>query len=363
LIDAPAGTPAETRTSRVPGMIAPVDDGGRIRFRAVPAGVYRVTVHCPEEVLRDGPRTLEVGPANIDGIAWKVGPGGGIRVRVTDAKERPVPGAAFRVVWPLADGSDARTVMPLNADGDGRYDLLGILFHGTYGIEATGGHSGSSTIAVGEGSAPVDATLRLAGASTIAVHVRTTAGAAVDGVVVSAVDGDRLVQGVALGDGRFRLGPLERGAYDVEILDGVNPPLNAAGAPGKKIAVDGQRDVEQTATVDRSENIRGRVVDASGASGAGVWVTAACGVDDDTHPSLQLRQLLLHLDRNRQRVVTRPDGTFELDGLAPGVRCRIRAERPGGAIGFAADVTSGANNAVVTLPASGAQATATATPR
>jgi hypothetical protein len=350
-IDAPMSASPETRASNVPALVAPIGAAGHVRFRAVPPGLYRVSVRCHGEVLRAGPRAIEVGSGARVSAAWQVGPAGGIRVRVTDARDRPVPGAMFRMVWPTPAGVQSRTVMPLSADASGRFDQLGILFPGHYTVEATGGHEPASTaVEVGD-SGTIDARLRLAGASYVTIRVRDARGSAVDDVVAGALAGDRVIQGIPLGEGRIRVGPLEGGAYDFQVFDGVNPPVSAAGAPGKTLVAD-DADLELPVTILRDATIHGRVVDPSGRAAGGVWVSAACGAANDSPFSLQ--QILFGLRLKDKRRVTSADGSFELSGLHPGVSCTVRAERPGGPTGLSRDVPSDARGVVVNLSAADA---------
>ena len=223
----------------------------------------------------------------------------------------------------------------------------------------------------------VDATLRLSGSGSILVTVQTAAAEPIDDVKVSAkvaLDpsaadastatanaspslaagdaappgggplGPRVMNGVSLGNGHFRIGPLTKGRYQVLVADGVNPPVRPDRAPDGVVEVTGRAIVETTVTLSRGQRIRGRVVDGAHQPMPDVWVSATCRPesapgDDSKTPAVG----------STKRVMSDPEGRFVLGGLEARTLCTVRAEQPYGSVGLQGDVHPG-DEVAVTLP-------------
>jgi hypothetical protein len=376
----PAAPPPGTTV--LPVMMSAIEPSGAVRFPAVPPGTYRVSIQSPELALAEGPRTIEVGASDVKDIVWKVDPGLGIIVHVVDGAERPVPNGRFRLVWPEAGKGRGRITMPLSADADGRYEVPGVLYPAVYTLEPDGGYTGAPVdVDLREGQGKVDAIVRLAGKGVVLVKVRTAGGEPVDDVKVtaaalndaarpppsaaSASAADRPegsgpanrpgpppppILATALGNGRFRIGPLDGGKYELQVTDGVNPVAPAPGSPDALVTVASGATVEAVVTLDRRSSIRGRVVDAAQQGVPDVWVKATCRAPDRA-ASRSTEPLLPQPSR---RILTDPEGRFALDGLAANNVCSVDADQPGGASGTATDVHPGDADVTVVLPALGA---------
>ena len=347
--DPPSGA-GETTLSAVPTMVAPIEPDGEVHFRSVTSGAYHVVVQCPEKVLGDGPTTLEVRAADVQGLTWRVDDGLGVVVHVVDEAARPLPGAPFLLLWPAAAPGGSTPTMPLWADEAGRCEVPGVLYPGTYTLQPQRGYEGPPVeVELRAGNGKTDATLRLDGSGSILVAVQTGSGEAVDDVTVSATRGPgaeradaavsapRTVAAVALGDGRFRIGPLSDGVYRVEATDGVNPPATTntevtAGAPR-----------QTTIVLDRGDAIRGRVVDGANQPVPDTWVSATCrqdGAGAENQPRAPPRG---------RRVVSDPQGRFTVGALQHGTLCTVRAEQPYGSAALKEDVRPG-DDVTLALP-------------
>jgi hypothetical protein len=357
-----ASKPADPHGPPVPAMMAGIGPEGDVRFRGVPPGTYHVVVQCPDHLLADGPTSLEVADKDITNLRWEVDAGLGLTVHVVDEVDRPVPGARFVMMWPPPPQGGARPVMPLTADADGRYQVPSVLRPGTYRFEPAAGSDGQPLeIELHDGQGKTDATLRLRGAGAIVVNVKTADGAAVDDVTVRAVASSasggadasaapsRMFTGMPLGGGRFRISPLDRGRYWVQVLDGVNAPDESQEPSSGVVDLGARADIETTVTLDRGGSVRGRVVDGARQGVPDVWVSAKCGHDG---MGIVAASLLPDFEGADHRVVSDAEGRFTIAGLTRRGACTVRAEQPYGATGVLRDVRAG-DEVVVALPSLG----------
>jgi protocatechuate 3,4-dioxygenase beta subunit len=346
----PPGDTGESTTSAVPIIMAPIEPNGQVRFRSVSSGAYHVVVHCPDKVLTDGPRTLEIRDADRDGIVWTVDDGLGIVVHVVDEANRPVPNAPFQFLWPPRGPRASRLLMPVATDQGGSVEIPGVLYPGTYTAKPDVGYEAAPVdVDVGHGaSTKTEVTLRLAGTRSILVTVRSAGGEPIDDVKVSAkmlalagaadasTGGQQVRAAVALGNGRFRIGPASTGRYRIEAADGVNPVVS--------VDADASRgDGSVTLVLDRDASIRGRVVDSKNEPVADVWVTASCRSADavSDRPARAFAA--------GRRVLTDPEGAFTLTQLTRTAACQLRAQTSSGAVALANDVHPG-DTASIQLP-------------
>jgi protocatechuate 3,4-dioxygenase beta subunit len=379
--------------AKVPSLQANIEADGRVHFRAVPAGRYHAVVRCVDALLHEGPTTVDVERKDVGGLVWRVDAGARLVVHFVDETDRPVAGARGVILFPARRPGDQRTAMGLLADADGKTEYPGSLYPGTYTIRPDSGYDGDPVdVELRDGKDQVGATLRIRGRASILVSVQTPEKEPVDHVTVSAVrvaetataagpaaagasttpeasratpavapsvasnEGPsalaRSFNAVALGNGRFRVGPLTPGRFHLRVSDGVNP--DPSGQPDGQLVELRTGVVETTITLQRGASIRGRVVDASNQPMPNVWVSADCRPREQSSP---LDAILRHPPPGfvaaGRRVVSDPEGHFTLGGLALGVPCALRAEEPFGAIGLKTDARVGDDNVTIALPALG----------
>jgi hypothetical protein len=341
---------------RTPTFTASVGANGVVRFPAVAQGHYHISVRCSQNVLRDGPRTLDVGRDALSDLTWKVGPGAGLTVLTVDDRDRPVPGAEFFVRF------QSGVSVAGNTNDEGRHDVSGELYPGSY--EITSGRlfrADPVRVDLGEASSTVTAKLKMAGNASIIITVRARGGAPLDGLLVTAVASDPSAKAEApapakspprmdtfiagaLGEGRYRITPLKPGRYEVRVDDGANAAVRGSCTVAAGDAT--QVSIE----IDRGGRIRGHVVDDDGVPVPDVWVSASAVTDGDAdRPPIAQRML-----GGQTRTLTDPDGRFALDRLTGGdTAYTVRAEQPAGAVAVKQGVRVGDSDAVVVLHAAG----------
>ena len=350
-------TPSEGATSPLPSMKAPIDITGAVEFSAVPPGTYSVDVLCRNHVLRDGPRVVTVGSDDVSGLLWKVGLGLALEVRVIDELEEPVPHAPFMLQIPQAAGAPPAYMMA-TTNTQGTYEYTTTLLPGRYVVKANGTLDGEPVVVdLEEGQGKATATLRVEGSSYVTVNVRTSEGEAVNNVVVAAhPTGEAAAAidtaapqrpgaiGAAIGDGRYRVGPIKPGRYEVSVDDSVNP----SSAPSRaSVLVSSRAEAEATITLERGGSISGSVRSSAGAPLADVWVSVARA----EAPSDSRAGLFAAMNRSRgmspgHRVLTDAEGRFRLEDLESGASFDVRAEALKGGVAIAKGVRTGE---VVTL--------------
>ena len=335
--------------------VAHIQPDGSVRFEGVQAGDYGVTVRCIGRLLRAGPRTLVVGADSIAGLTWTVADATTLAVRIVDDRKQPRPFVPFVLRKPDLDGR-GRAITVYNTDALGRFEVPG-LPAGEYTVEPGRGYRGEPvTVALREGVVRADATLVLGGSGTVEVEVVAASGTSIDRVRVSALEVQpalvidakpaKPIQAVALGLGRFRIGPLPAGTYVVTADDGINPPVRAPG--GGSVEVHHGTTTRVALRLPPAVALSGRVSDASGAPAANVWVSATRVLDDAASPRLPPFE-----GSGIGRVLTDEEGRFELDGLVQSARYTVRVSEPYGSAAVVRDAMPGAPLAVV-LPAAGA---------
>jgi hypothetical protein len=398
----PPGSKLEPGDAKVPSLQANIAADGRVHFRAVPAGRYHAVVRCVDALLHEGPTTVDVERKDVGGLVWRVDVGARLVVHFVDESDRPVAGARGVILFPARRPEEQRTAMGLLADADGKTEYPGSLYPGRYTIRPDGGYDGDPVdVDLRDGKDQVGATLRIRGRGSILVTVQTPEKEPVDDVTVSAVriaetataagpaaagasstpEASRAtpavapsvaskegppsalagsLNAVALGNGRFRVGPVTPGRFHLRVSDGVNP--DPSGQPDGRLVEFRTGVVETTITLQRGGSISGRVVDASNQPMPNVWVSADCRPREQSSP---LDAIFRHpppgFAAAGRRVVSDPEGHFTLGGLALGVPCALRAEEPFGAIGLKTDARAGGEDATISLPALGTIAGTAAT--
>jgi hypothetical protein len=349
LYDPPSVSDERPGRAAVPAMMTAIEADGSVHFRAVPAGIYHATVQCAHHMLADGPTTLQVAETSIKDVVWKVDPGLALTVHMVDEADNPLPGALVLLGTPRIAAS-----VPLEADASGQCEVPRVLYPGIYRLTPAGrGYEGDPvSVVLREGSGKVEATVRFAGHGSIMATVQNArsepiedmrvtatlvAAAALSGSNSGGVDADvpsgRVFGGVSLGRGRFRLGPLPPGRYEVHASDGVNEPIRAGGPSG---VFDVDRGVVAAMiTVDRSGSIRGVVVDQSHQPVPDTWVSAQC--QETAVDPIWARTLA---GRPKQTMSDK-EGRFVVKDLRADARCTVRAEQPFGLAGGKSDVSAG----------------------
>jgi protocatechuate 3,4-dioxygenase beta subunit len=362
-----------TKTPAVPVLVASIGEGGTVAFRSVPTGTYHVTIQSPDLQLVGGPRILDVPAAGVDDQEWKVDVGLGMVIHVVDETERPIPRSPIRIVWPERAKRQGALTMPVVADAEGTYRVPQVLYPGIYRIEPGGGYDGAPLdVDLRDGMAALDVTLKLRGRGAIVASIKANDGQPLDSVTVTAAlvkspdstagtpgtagastTGTSVPMrrvGVAVGGGRFRIGPLPDGIYRLEVSDGVNPPTPAGDSPKATVRIASGADVEVDITLDRGATLRGRVVDEARQPVADAWVSAVC-TGSTKSPTLGLGAGIA--SSGGSRVLSDLDGRFVLRQLAPAAECTVRAEQPYASAGVLQGVHADDGELAIVLPALG----------
>jgi protocatechuate 3,4-dioxygenase beta subunit len=292
---------------------------GAVSFAAVPPGKYYVTVRCHAQMLRDGPRVLDVAADDLSGLLWTVSAGASLRVLTVDERDQPVAGVDFVVRLP-SFGAYADDSLEARSDASGRYDIEGILSPGTYELVAASYYSATPVKVQVRADEQNVAKLRLAGSAAIEATLRA-GGQPVEGMRVIAVSLDAAGGGSAselnpavaieLGAGRYRMTPLPAGRYEVHVEDGINPSVASESvelANGKKALVE--------ITLERAGKISGRVIDDRGSPVADAWVTTIADALTAVRGASMQRAAFATL--LPARVLTDAQGEFSFERLAGG---------------------------------------------
>ncbi len=310
------GTTANPRGEFAVGGLAP----GRYRLVAEAPGHAR-TVLRQLAVPRPSPLVVELGAAGV------------IEGTVRQADGRPASGAEVSFVG----GSELVTV---TAGARGGYSAevapAGYRVVAVRGRE-TGAFPGLVSVTAG-GTASAD--VQLGQAAVVAGRATDGAGAPVAGaqaVLTPARNSGEVGRGLSGADGRFEIGPLPGGEYDLEVVADGHSPAERRGL----VVLNGQR-FEIDVRLDGVGSVEGVVRDQDGApipgarvSGGKMWGGAMGSVPAET--------------------VAGADGRYLLPGLEVGV-ASIRARRPGVKTGDARPVTIEAgrrSTADFVLPATG----------
>lgn len=326
---------------------------GDVYFDGVRPGRYALSVQCRGHRTQTGPDSLEIADRDIEDLVWRVERGLALTLRVVDDRDQPVPQAMAVIVYPESAPEVERTVAVVNTDAQGRHTTESNLAPGVYSVRPYGNHAGDPVeIALRQGSAGGEATLRLKGSGAIVVRVKTAEGAAVDGLSVEASalapetgGAGAPVSALALGDGRYDLRALAAGVYRVRVSDGLNADVYAERANLRELTVASGQTLEASAVLARGGEIQGRVVDARGAPIADAWVNAES--DPSDRDSFEARWRASNAAKLRQmtnqgRVLTDAEGHFRLTGIAKQATVAVRAELDDGSVVLRRGVAAGA---------------------
>jgi hypothetical protein len=335
------GRPIERATG--PGQTANIEADGTVRFPAVAPGYYFVQVACRRHRLRAGSRLLRVADEPLRDLEWTVSPAAEALVRVVDERGAPIERADFYVELP----SRGQRIIEAHQTNDAGIATVEGLQPGAHKLHAPHGYAEVPPVAfeIDEGSARVELTLTLPGSGFVLATVANETGEPLDGLQVSArgvtADGARpkQVPALPLGTGRYRMGPLEQGTYEVIAADGIHAPAQVEADVGSKVEVGAAGVTETRITLRRGGEIQGQVVDEGGAPVADVWVSAA----PDGRGSL--------VGGAAKRVLSDSEGRFLIGGLSPDAVFRVVASEPQGRGALERSVRTGAR-LVIALSAS-----------
>jgi hypothetical protein len=351
-----------------------IEADGVVRFPAVPAGTYYVSVRCLENVLREGPRVLHVGAGSPLEVTWKVGAGSSLSVLVSDERDRPVPSAKVSIQFPKWSNSWPQVITGGVADQRGRYDLPGILHPGTYEIASEAPWEAAPIRADLREGDRAEVKLIIPGSASLTTTVRSRDGSTLDGLSVTAIAMDAprgadaggepklfgrsrfAFSATALGDGRYRIMPLKPGRYELRVEDGVNAAVNAG-----TYRLSAGDSIDTSVELTRDASIHGHVVGDDGIPVPNVWISVESETGDaraetnTTSAGVSLATFKTVSGAGAARVLTEPDGRFVIDHLSgDDQEYTLRAEQPGGAVALKSDVKAGSAEVTIRLPAAGA---------
>jgi protocatechuate 3,4-dioxygenase beta subunit len=339
---------------------AEIDEQGEVLVRAVLPGTYEVSVTCPGHVSEMQYEPIVVSDQNLVELEWKVHVGLAIRGVVVDAGGAPVVDVNV-VASPRAIDGDPRAQLTSSwaeaTDKQGNFDLQGLL-PGTYelGVWATNQPSVGEPVVVELDKADVEGVRVLLPATGRLVGiVRDESGAAVPGVTIttSSLEQFRPSWGTTRtgDDGRFEIEALAAGNVRVRASS-----VRAAGTTdddlqGEVVEIIAGSETHIELTVERrTQGIRGRVLDGSGAPVSDAFVDATRMSDSAAAGSGT--QTAMRWGWDRRPVLSDHDGSFELAELAEGDYI-VRAYREGGGEGVLEHVAAGSTGVEVVIAGTG----------
>jgi protocatechuate 3,4-dioxygenase beta subunit len=315
-------------------------------------GTYDVTVNCERYRVRDHYDPVIVADRDVTGLVWEVDAGARIHGKLTTRSGDPVDGArlvAQRVSGAARDrASQAYDV----TRPDGSYELAGVA-PGTYRITAItergiSPEDGFTVEVADRGDAERDLVLDDGGSMTGTV-VDTT-GKPVPDVSVTAMPvarnlafgPDRATTGA---DGGFAIDTLRAGAYRLTARRGNEvlrrPGISEEQPQGERVTVRAGQTATVRLVVDAASGaISGSVVDSAGKPVPDAFIAASRESEAAGARSSNVLGTRIDWWGDDRPVLTSPDGSFQVTGLAPG-KYTLRAYRKGGGEAFAEHVAVG----------------------
>lgn len=338
------------------------DEHGAVLLRGVLPGTYEVEVACADYHAEPEYADLVVEDASLDGLEWSVHTGLAIRGDVVDSKGTPVPDVRVRV-RAKGDADDPRgqrtSSWGVNTEDDGRFEARGLL-PGTYELEIWAqdypGMEEPESVELGEAADVEGVRLVLSGSGSLRGSVRDEHGAAMPGVMVRATGLGERWRGQTThtgDDGSFTFERLGVGEVRVQAQIDWSQQLRAPGTSdddlqGELVAiVDGGEARVDLVIESQDGQIRGRVVDSTGAPVGDAFVDAT-RLSDSAAANASTQRWAVRWGWDRQPVLSEPDGSFAIAGLADG-DYMVRAYREGGGEAIVEDVAVGSSNVVLTV--------------
>jgi hypothetical protein len=293
---------------------------GSVSFDAVPAGSYAVSISCGDSEFQPA-QPLEVGNTDQSDLVWKVVPQLSIEGQVLDTHGRPVS----KLIVELRTQKGSQIMSRSTASGpDGSFAFKG-LSAGAYALRSPDLVE-DVPVTLREWS---ETGLRLRAKAMGQIEIRVTRpdGKPVDRLSISASGEDGRPSDLPeeLGDGRYRLGPLQAGSYAVHVGDGVNPRVRVGGPSAATVVHDRATTELALQYGGYPGRISGRVLDDLGAPIENVWVQAK-PTDAQQDPLAELQQMTVISEARRS--LTDLEGRFSIDGLALNATFVVSAEWP-----------------------------------
>jgi protocatechuate 3,4-dioxygenase beta subunit len=327
-------------TSLVEAM-ARVPPGELVRLRGIRPGSYRVRAACGNYPLADGPTQLEVTDAPLTMVRWHFEDAARVLVRARDASGKAIRELPLQLAQKDTPGqpiSGAETNVEGLAEFEGvqpgDYVVQAPLLHGQPAVE----------VRIPKQQKEVNAELVVKGSTTLRVHVVTERGVpfATGTVIVeehlspeeAKQRPPNAQQALALGDGVYEFHPIAAGAYNVTVLDDLNPPVRGLGAGaeehGPNIVLRAGEPLEIKLTYGGYDaQLHGRVVDAQGAGVANAWVEAtAVG-----------RKAMYLPPATKPRVYTDEEGKFTIESVRRDASYDLQVGGPDGSGAAQANVS------------------------
>ena len=340
------------------------DEGGEVLIRGVLPRSYEVRARCEDHYPEAEYPPLEVGEEGVEleGLSWRVHQGLAIRGEVVDAMGSPVADAGVQV-QAKGDADDPRgqrtSTWDVDSDDDGQFEARGLL-PGEYELSVWSrdfpGVEEPVRVELSEAADAEGVRLVLAASGTLKGASADEHGAGMPGVMVTASGLESWRQdntAYTNDDGSFEFERLRVGKFRVSAQIDWSQQLRAPGTSdddlqGEVVEVAAGRDARVDLVIEsRNEQIRGRVVDSSGAPIGDAFVDAT-RLSDSAAAKASTQRWSVRWGWDRQPVLSEPDGSFTLEGLAEG-KYMIRAYREGGGEAIAEDVRAGASNVVLTV--------------
>ena len=287
----------------VGGPVGRADAQGAFRMDAVPRGAWRFVARAPG--YRDAVADLEILDHAAPSVLFELEPLPGLGGRVVDTDGRPVLGARVDL-----DAAGRHVHARTDADGRFRFDQVPS-GQGGRAVASHDEHADSAEVELLPGAAP---TLRLGAPGFVEGSVVDADGRAVGPAVVRIADEHHDGPGEARPHrqrvptdehGRFRLGPLRPGRFDLSATLDDHPPALRRG-----VRVGGGETLRGvTLTLDGGATLQGRVQTTDGPA-ASVALALRCGEEPE------------------RTGTSDGEGQYRFDGLPPGV-CWLSARAPG----------------------------------
>jgi hypothetical protein len=323
--------PSSSPPIRLPREGAYLRSDGSFELTGVLPGRYHAQADCSEHLAVDKALELTVVHDDVDGLRFRFEAGKRVRIEAKNHAGDPIAGAWVVVKRVPRDRATRPGWSGLtNSEG---WLQIGGLDAGSYEASAVRLPSTPrQSFELRDADNETTVVLTSGGDAYIFVQVYGDPGAFDNRLEVHALPqqdpGRRSfrapINGEPVGDGRFELGPLSAGDYEVFVSDPDNPSVQVGGPEGMMISVaSGEKVALETRLRSRSGVIRGRVVDAAGAPVRDAWVSARFA----GRRPVPLLPDVRHI-QGETRILTDAEGRFEIGGREQDVDFTVKVERP-----------------------------------